>query len=86
MKSVVFPTPFTPNEEWGSGLITPEAVKRLGFIAAFEANDWRLADYEKWVAATAPDAERLVMTTRRFSHGRAGPSITWHVYIAPPAK
>jgi hypothetical protein len=26
------------------------------------------------------------MTTRRFTHGKAGPSMTWNVYIAPPAK
>ncbi len=80
------PTGFTPNEAWGSGLITPAEVKRLGFIAAFEANDYRLPEYEKWVAATAPDAERIVMTTRRFTHGRPGPSITWSVYIAAPGK
>jgi 4-amino-4-deoxy-L-arabinose transferase-like glycosyltransferase len=79
------PTPFTPNEAWGSGLITPDDVKRLGFIAAFEPNDYRLPELEKWVAATAPNAERIVMTTRRFAHGKPGPSITWNVYIAAPA-
>lgn len=80
------PSPFTPNEIWGSGLTAPEDLKRLGFIAAFDAADARLPDFEKWVADIAPDAERVVMTTRRFTQGRPGPSMTWNVYIAAPAK
>ncbi|MDE2378007.1 glycosyltransferase family 39 protein [Bradyrhizobium sp.] len=80
------PTPFTPGEAWGAGLISPDAVKRLGFIAVFDATDWRLSTFEKWVADTAPNAERVVMTTRRFTGGRPGPSMTWHVFIAGPAK
>lgn len=80
------PSPFTPGEAWGAGLTSPGDVKRLGFIAVFDARDGRLPGFEKWVAETAPDAERVVMTTRRFSHGRPGPSMTWHVFIAGPAK
>lgn len=80
------PSPFTPGEAWGAGLTSPEDVKRLGFIAVFDARDGRLPGFEKWVAETAPEAERVVMTTRRFSHGRPGPSMTWHVFIAGPAK
>jgi 4-amino-4-deoxy-L-arabinose transferase-like glycosyltransferase len=80
------PRPFTPGEIWGSGLTSPEDVKRLGFIAAFDATDARLPTFEKWVAETAPNAERVVMTTRRFTQGRPGPSMTWNVYIAAPAQ
>lgn len=80
------PRPFTPNEQWGSPLTTPEDVKRLGFIAIFDAADYRLAEFEKWAAETAPNAERIVMTTRRFTQGRPGPSMTWHVFIAAPGK
>jgi hypothetical protein len=80
------PSPFTPHEIWGSGLTSPEDLKRLGFIAVFDATDERLPAFEKWVAETASNAERVVMTTRRFTAGRPGPSITWNVYIAAPAK
>jgi 4-amino-4-deoxy-L-arabinose transferase-like glycosyltransferase len=80
------PSPFTPNELWSSGLTSPDDVKRLGFIGVFDPKDGRLPEFEKWIAETAPNAERLVMTTRRFSHGRAGPAMSWNVYIAAPAK
>jgi hypothetical protein len=80
------PRPFTPNEHWGTGLTSPEDLRRLGFIAIFDAADYRTPEYEKWAAATAPDAERIVMTTRRFTQGRPGPSVTWHVFIAAPGK
>ena len=80
------PRAFTPNEAWSSGLISPEEVKRLGFIGVFDPTDGRLPEFEKWIAETAPNAERLVMTTRRFTHGKAGPAMTWNIYIAPPPK
>jgi 4-amino-4-deoxy-L-arabinose transferase-like glycosyltransferase len=80
------PSPFTPHEAWSSGLTSEQDVKRLGFIGVFDPADGRLPAFEKWVAETAPNAERIVMTTRRFSHGRAGPSITWNIYIAAPEK
>ena len=80
------PSPFTPNEAWSSGLTSPEDLKRFGFIAVFDPADYRFPAMEKWIAETAPNAERLVMTTRRFTHGRSGPSTSWNVYIVPPAK
>jgi 4-amino-4-deoxy-L-arabinose transferase-like glycosyltransferase len=80
------PSPFTPHEAWSSGLTSPEDVKRYGFIGVFDPTDGRLPAFEKWVSETAPDAERIVMTTRRFTHGKAGPAMTWNVYIAPPGK
>jgi hypothetical protein len=38
------------------------------------------------MTANAPNAETLLMTTRRFFHGHSGPSTTWKVYIVPPGK
>jgi 4-amino-4-deoxy-L-arabinose transferase-like glycosyltransferase len=80
------PAPFTPGEVWTAGLTSPEEVKRLGFIGVFDPADGRLPAFESWIAQNAPNAERLVMTTRRFFHGHPGPAISWKVYIAPPAK
>lgn len=80
------PAAFTPNEAWASGLTSLEDVKKYGFIGVFEPTDSRLPAFEKWVSETAPNAERMVMTTRRFTHGKAGPSMSWNIYIAPPAK
>lgn len=80
------PAAFTPNEAWSSGLTSLDDVKKYGFIGVFDPTDGRLPAFEKWVSETAPNAERIVMTTRRFTHGKAGPPMTWNVYIAPPAK
>jgi hypothetical protein len=80
------PAPFTPGEIWTAGLTTPEEVKRLGFIGVFDPADERLPAFEAWMAQNAPEAERLVMTTRRFFRGHAGPAINWNIYIAPPAN
>jgi 4-amino-4-deoxy-L-arabinose transferase-like glycosyltransferase len=80
------PAPFTPGEIWTAGLTSPEEVKRLGFIGVFDPNDGRLPAFEAWIAQNAPEAERLVMTTRRFFRGHPGPAISWRIYIAAPAK
>lgn len=80
------PSPFTPNEAWASGLTSLDDVKTHGFIGVFDATDERLPKFEKWVSDVAPNAERMVMTTRRFTHGKAGPAMSWNVYIAPPGK
>lgn len=80
------PAAFTPNEAWASGLTSLDDVKRYGFIGVFDPSDGRLAAFEKWVSEIAPNAERVVMTTRRFTHGKAGPSMSWNIYIAPPGK
>jgi 4-amino-4-deoxy-L-arabinose transferase-like glycosyltransferase len=80
------PAAFTPNEAWASGLTSLDDVKKYGFIGVFDPTDSRLPAFEKWVSETAPNAERMVMTTRRFTHGKAGPSMSWNIYIAPPAK
>ncbi|MET3153075.1 4-amino-4-deoxy-L-arabinose transferase-like glycosyltransferase [Bradyrhizobium diazoefficiens] len=80
------PSALLPLEAWDSGLTSRDDVKRYGFIGVFDPTDGRLPAFEKWVSETAPNAERIVMTTRRFTHGKAGPSMSWNIYIAPPAK
>jgi hypothetical protein len=80
------PSALLPLEAWDSGLTSRDDVKKYGFIGVFDPTDGRLPAFEKWVSETAPNAERIVMTTRRFTHGKAGPAMTWNVYIAAPAK
>ena len=60
---------------------------RLGFIGVCDtATDWNLPACEDWMARNAANAERLLMTTRRFYRGHPGPSRVWKIYIVPPAK
>jgi len=80
------PAALMPLEAWDSGLTSQEDAKKYGFIGVFDPTDGRLPAFEKWVSEVAPNAERIVMTTRRFTHGKAGPSMSWNIYIAPPAK
>jgi 4-amino-4-deoxy-L-arabinose transferase-like glycosyltransferase len=79
------PAPFTPGELWASGLTSLEEAKRLGFIGICDTSDGRLSACEAWMAANADQAEPMVMTTQRFSHGHAGPATSWKIYIVPPA-
>lgn len=80
------PSALLPIEAWDSGLTSRDDAKKYGFIGVFDPTDGRLPGFEKWVAEVAPNAERMVMTTRRFTNGKAGPSMSWNIYIAPPAK
>ncbi|WP_448029250.1 glycosyltransferase family 39 protein [Bradyrhizobium liaoningense] len=80
------PAALLPIEAWDSGLTSRDDAKKYGFIGVFDPTDERLPKFEKWVSETAPNAERMVMATRRFTHGKAGSSMSWNVYIAPPAK
>lgn len=80
------PAALVPIEAWDSGLTSHDDAKKYGFIGVFDPTDGRLPVFEKWVSEVAPNAERIVMTTRRFTHGKAGPSMSWNIYIAPPAK
>jgi 4-amino-4-deoxy-L-arabinose transferase-like glycosyltransferase len=80
------PVTYTPGEIWSSGLTSLEQAKRLGFIGICDNKDDRLPAFDKWMAANAPNAETLLMTTRRFFNGHAGPSTTWKIYIVPPGK
>lgn len=80
------PAPLTPGEIWSSGLTSVEQAKRLGFIGVCDTTDSRLPICEAWMAANAANAERLSITTQRFFGGYPGPSITWKVFIVPPAQ
>jgi 4-amino-4-deoxy-L-arabinose transferase-like glycosyltransferase len=80
------PAPFTPGEVWSSGLTSLEEARRLGFIGICDAADYRLPTCEAWMAANAPNAERLAITTQRFFQGHPGPSTLWKIWIAPPEK
>jgi len=80
------PAALMPLEAWDSGLTSREDAKKYGFIGVFDPTDGRPPAFEKWVSEIAPNAERIVMTTRRFTHGKAGPAMSWNIYIAPPAK
>jgi hypothetical protein len=79
------PAPFTPGELWASGLTSLEEAKRLGFIGICDMSDGRLPACEAWMTANAAQAESLVITTQRFSHGHSGPATSWKIYIVPPA-
>ncbi|QQO14349.1 glycosyltransferase family 39 protein [Bradyrhizobium diazoefficiens] len=80
------PAALMPLEAWDSGLTSRDDARKYGFIGVFDPTDGRLPAFEKWVSEVAPNAERMVMTTRRFTHGKAGPSMSWNIYIASPAK
>jgi len=83
------PASIAPGEAWGSGLMSLEQARRLGFIGVCDTTDPD-PDYvrscEAWMAENAKDAEQLVMTTQRFFGGHPGPSAIWKVYLVPPAK
>lgn len=80
------PATFTPGELWSSGLTSLEEARRLGFIGICDTTDGRLPVCEAWMKANGKDAEQLAITTQRFFRGHPGPSISWKVYIVPPAK
>src|SRR5882762_5558297 len=80
------PAPYTPGEVWSSGLTSLEEAKRLGFIGVCDSTDGRLPVCEAWMKQNGRDFEQLAITTQRFFHGHPGPSITWKVFIVPPAK
>ena len=61
-------------------------AKRLGFIAVFDSADERTPKFESWIEKNAPNAERMIMTTRRFFRGHPGPAISWKIYISPPTQ
>jgi hypothetical protein len=80
------PAPLTPDEPWSSGLTSLEEAKRSGFIGICETGDWKLEKCEAWMKTHAANAERMVMTTRRFFLGMPGPATAWNIFIVPPAK
>ncbi|WP_065751757.1 glycosyltransferase family 39 protein [Bradyrhizobium paxllaeri] len=80
------PASLTPDEPWSSGLTSLDEAKRSGFIGICETGDWKLEKCEAWMKTHAANAERMVMTTRRFFLGHPGPATAWNIYIVPPAK
>ena len=81
------PAPLLPGDDWSAGLTSLEEARRLGFIGVCDtATDWNLPACEDWMARNAANAERLLMTTRRFYRGHPGPSRVWKIYIVPPAQ
>ena len=80
------PKPYTPGELWASGLTSLEEARQRGFVGICDTSDYRLKDCEAWMATNAANSEHLVINTRRFFQGHAGPSTSWKVYIEPPGK
>jgi 4-amino-4-deoxy-L-arabinose transferase-like glycosyltransferase len=80
------PAPLTPDEPWSSGLTSLDEAKRSGFIGICETGDWKLEKCEAWMKVHAANADRMVMTTRRFFLGMPGPATAWNIFIVPPAK
>ena len=84
--SVDHPLPYVPNEKVGSGLLSLEEAKRAGYIGICDPADSRFESCETWMKENAADAERVVISTRRFFQGQAGISSRWHVYFVAPGK
>lgn len=80
------PATYTPGELWGSGLTSLDEAKRYGFIGICDMSDYRVKDCEAWMKANAAQGEHLIMNTRRFFDGHAGPPTSWSIYIVPPTK
>ena len=80
------PAPLTPDEPWSSGLTSLEEATRSGFIGICETGDWKLEKCEAWMKQHAGNAERMVITTRRFTLGKAGAATGWNIFVVPPAK
>jgi hypothetical protein len=80
------PASLVPGETWSSGLTSLDEARRLGFVGICEAGDWKLEKCEAWMKDNTTNAERIVITTRRFFHGIAGAATVWNVFLVPPGK
>jgi 4-amino-4-deoxy-L-arabinose transferase-like glycosyltransferase len=80
------PAVLTPDEPWSSGLTSLDEAQRSGFIGICETGDWKLEKCEAWMKAHAANAERMVITTRRFVLGMPAAASVWNVFVVPPAK
>lgn len=80
------PAPLTPDEPWSSGLTSLEEAMRSGFIGVCETGDWKLEKCEAWMKQHAANAERMVITTRRFTLGKAGAATAWNIFVVPPSR
>lgn len=77
------PTPLAP-EEPPSGLITPEQANRSGFIGICNSGGPFYRQCDDWMKAHATNGDRIITTTRRFFHGKPGPTTQWEIYFVPP--
>jgi hypothetical protein len=84
--SVDHPVPLTPNEAWSSGLSSLDEAKRDGFIGICEVGGWHEQLCGDWMKVNAANAERMVMTTRRFFKGHASAATVWNVYVVAPGR
>jgi hypothetical protein len=61
-----------------------EEAKRNGFIGICLVGDWKFERCESWMKDNLPNAERIVMSTRRFFKGNVGTTTRWNVYVVAP--
>lgn len=80
------PAALAPGDRQPSGIVTPDSLKRTGFIGVCATGDIFAEICEAWMAANAPGAERISMTTRRYFDGRPGPVGHYRVVIVPPGR
>ncbi|QND74459.1 glycosyltransferase family 39 protein [Tardiphaga robiniae] len=78
------PLPLTPYEPWPSGVTSMAEAKRNGFIGICMVGDWKFDRCEAWMKDNLPNAERIVMSTRRFFKGNVGTTTRWNVYVVAP--
>lgn len=79
------PTPLAP-EDPPSGLITPEEANRSGFIGICDKGGPFYQQCDAWMKANATRGDRIIITTRRFFHGKPGPAVNWEIHFVPPAE
>ena len=78
------PLPLTPYEPWPSGVTSMDEARRNGFIGICLVGDWKFDRCEAWMKDNLPNAERIVMSTRRFFKGNVGTTTRWNVYVVAP--
>lgn len=80
------PLPLTLYDEGGSGLLSFAEARRDGFIGVCELGTWNIDRCQAWMKENAADAERMVITTRRYFRGQVGVSSRFEIYLVPPKK
>jgi hypothetical protein len=79
------PTPLPP-EEPPSGLTTPAQLDRSGYIGICDTGGPFDRQCSDWMKAHATRGEHIIITTRRFFHGKPGPAVNWDIHFVPPAE
>ena len=80
------PALLTPNEIWSSGLTSLDEAKQHGFIGICEVGAWKQQECDAWMKRNGADAEKLVITTRRFFGGSNSAATAWNVYVVHPGQ